>query len=414
MAFSFQGFATGVAERGSEIIQEEFKKAEDLVDNSIKMWTEMGLPVYRARKKQRRELEQVADFLSGKGFTNDQIYETMRQGKHQAVVEHVTAMEKAQQPYSAADIVTFADVNYKDTGMTMDQVLDGVMGKVSAGMSLTDAIADSTGKDVSGIQSAIMKRRAGAIKTAFGIDPTEFRSLAREEFEYGDKLGGQITLKDPVAAAKAKQAMQGQTTGMTSAETTRDSLFDFGADLVGGKEQITSSGIIYSFEQPGRRVELNQKIASLVAAKEKEVGRSTFTADERMDIQSKLYDWAVANEYYLPPTQKQGTGTKTGTGTGDTSAASAIETIKANMKANTSWLERGQERQELIQKLATELLKVGKTSGGTVITDDNALSEAFRIVFDMEAQIKAEKAASAVSPNAGGVTDLSSDFAGGA
>lgn len=51
MAFNFQGFATGVAERGSGIIQEEYKKAEDLVDNSIKMWTEMGLPVYRARKK---------------------------------------------------------------------------------------------------------------------------------------------------------------------------------------------------------------------------------------------------------------------------------------------------------------------------------------------------------------------------
>lgn len=408
MAFSFQGFATGVAERGSDIIQEEFKKAEDLVDNSIKMWTEMGLPVYRARKKQRRELEQVADFLSEKGFSKDQIYETMRQGKHQAVVEHVTAMEKNELPYNAADIVTFADANYQDTGMTMDQVLDGVMGKVSAGMSLTDAIADSTGKDVSGIQSAIMKRRAGAIKTAFGIDPTEFRSLAREDFEYGDKLGGQITIKDPVAAAKAQQAMEGKTTGMTSVETTRDAMFDFGADLVGGKEQVTSSGIIYSFEQPGRRVELNQKIASLVAAKEKEVGRSTFTADERMDIQSKLYDWAVANEYYSPPTQKQDAGTD------DTSAASAVETIKANMKANTSWLERGQERQKLIQELATELLKVGKTSGGTVITDDNALSEAFRIVFDMEAQIKAEKATSAVSPNAGGVTDLSSDFAGGA
>jgi hypothetical protein len=138
MAFSFKGFATGVAERGSEIIQEEFKKAEDLVDNSIKMWTEMGLPVYRSRKKQRRELEQVADFLSGKGFSNDQIYEAMRQGKHQAVVEHVTAMEKADQPYSAADVVTFADANYKDTGMTMDQVLDGVMGKVSSGMSRSE------------------------------------------------------------------------------------------------------------------------------------------------------------------------------------------------------------------------------------------------------------------------------------
>jgi len=398
MAFSFQGFATGVAERGSDIIQEEFKKAEDLVDNSIKMWTEMGLPVYRARKKQRRELEQVADFLSGKGFSNDQIYEAMRQGKHQAVVEHVTAMEKANQPYSAADVVTFADANYKDTGMTMDQVLDGVMGKVSSGMSLTDAIADSTGKGVSGIQSAIMKRRADAVKTAFGINPTEFRSLAREEFEYGDKLGGQITIQDPVAAAKAKKAMEGQTTGMTSVETTRDAMFDFGADLVGGKEQVTSSGIIYSFEQPGRRVELNQKIASLVAAKEKEVGRSTFNAADRTDIQNKLYDWAVANKYYTPPAQQAETEL--------TAAASAVDKIKADMRTNTSWMERGQGRQELVQKLATALVEAG------LATDDTAISEAFTIVFDTEKQIKEAQAAAAA--NTGSEQGTNPDFLGGA
>jgi len=399
MAFSFQGFATGVAERGSDIIQEEFKKAEDLVDNSIKMWTEMGLPVYRARKKQRRELEQVADFLSGKGFSNDQIYEAMRQGKHQAVVEHVTAMEKANQPYSAADVVTFADANYKDTGMTMDQVLDGVMGKVSSGMSLTDAIADSTGKGVSGIQSAIMKRRADAVKTAFGINPTEFRSLAREEFEYGDKLGGQITIQDPVAAAKAKKAMEGQTTGMTSVETTRDAMFDFGADLVGGKEQVTSSGIIYSFEQPGRRVELNQKIASLVAAKEKEVSRSTFNAADRTDIQNKLYDWAVANEYYTPPAQQAETEL--------TAAASAVDKIKADMRTNTSWMERGQGRQELVQKLATALVEAG------LATDDTAISEAFTIVFDTEKQIKEAQAAAAAA-NTGSEQGTNPDFLGGA
>jgi|DEB0MinimDraft_6_1074348.scaffolds.fasta_scaffold01567_4 hypothetical protein len=400
MAFSFQGFATGVAERGSDIIQEEFKKAEDLVDNSIKMWTEMGLPVYRARKKQRRELEQVADFLSGKGFSNDQIYEAMRQGKHQAVVEHVTAMEKANQPYSAADVVTFADANYKDTGMTMDQVLDGVMGKVSSGMSLTDAIADSTGKGVSGIQSAIMKRRADAVKTAFGINPTEFRSLAREEFEYGDKLGGQITIQDPVAAAKAKKAMEGQTTGMTSVETTRDAMFDFGADLVGGKEQVTSSGIIYSFEQPGRRVELNQKIASLVAAKEKEVSRSTFNAADRTDIQNKLYDWAVANKYYTPPAQQAETEL--------TAAASAVDKIKADMRTNTSWMERGQGRQELVQKLATALVEAG------LATDDTAISEAFTIVFDTEKQIKEAQAAAAAAANTGSEQGTNPDFLGGA
>jgi hypothetical protein len=399
MAFSVQGFSAGVAERGSELIQKEIKQAEDLVDNSIKMWTEMGLPVFRARKKQRRELETVADFLSGKGFSNDQIYESMRQGKHQAVVDHVTAMEKAGQAYSAADIVTFADANYKNTGMTMDQVIDGVMGKVSNGMSLTDAISDSTGKDIGGIQSAIMKRRAGAVKTAFGINPTEFRSLAREDFEYGDKLGGTITLKDPVAAAKAAKAMEGKTTGMTSVETTRDAMFDFGADLVGGKEQVTSSGIIYSFEQPGRRVELNKEISRLVTAKEKEVGRSAFNAADRNDIQIQLYDWAVSNEYYTPPAQQAETEA--------TAAASAVDKIKAEMKTNTSWLERGPERQGLVQKLATALLNAG------LATDDTALSEAFTIVFATEKEIKNARAAAAAS-NAGSNQDVNSDFSGGA
>jgi len=392
-------YIVGAMERGSEIIREETKKAEDLVDNSIKMWTEMGLPVFRARKKQRRELETVADFLSEKGFSNDQIYESMRQGKHQAVVDHVTAMEKNELPYNAADIITFADANYQDTGMTMDQVLDGVMGKVSNGMSLTDAIADSTGKDIGGIQGAIMKRRAGAVKTAFGIDPTEFRSLARQDFEYGDKLGGEITLKDPVAAAKAAKAMEGKTTGMTSVETTRDAMFDFGADLVGGKEQITSSGIIYSFEQPGRRVELNKEISRLVTAKEKEVGRSTFNAADRDAIQNQLYDWAVSNEYYTPPAQQAEAEV--------TAAASAVDKIKADMRTNTSWMERGQGRQELVQKLATALVEAG------LATDDTALSEAYAIIFDTEKQIKDAQAAAAAA-NTGSDQDTSSDFSGGA
>ena len=392
-------FFVGAMERGSEIIREETKKAEDLVDNSIKMWTEMGLPVFRARKKQRRELETVADFLSNKGFSNDQIYESMRQGKHQAVVDHVTAMEKAGQGYNAADIITFADANYQDTGMTMDQVLDGVMGKVSNGMSLTDAIADSTGKDIGGIQGAIMKRRAGAVKTAFGIDPTEFRSLARQDFEYGDKLGGEITLKDPVAAAKAAKSMEGKTTGMTSVETTRDAMFDFGADLVGGKEQITSSGIIYSFEQPGRRVELNKEISRLVTAKEKEVGRSAFNAADRNDIQNQLYDWAVSNEYYTPPAQQAETEA--------TAAASAVDKIKADMRTNTSWMERGQGRQELVQKLATALVEAG------LATDDTAISEAYAIIFDTEKQIEEAQAAAAAA-NTGSDQDTSSDFSGGA
>jgi len=197
MGINFEGVAVGAMQRGSEIIQEEYKKAEDLVDNSIKMWTEMGLPVYRARKKQRRELEQVADFLKGKGFSNDQIYTAMRQGKYKDVVDYVkkyeTDTKKQFGANMAADVITFAP-DYKDSGMTMDQILNGVMGKVNSGMGMADAIADATGKDMFGITGKIMQRRAGAIQSTFGIKPEEMMGLASGDFEYGEKLGGTITM----------------------------------------------------------------------------------------------------------------------------------------------------------------------------------------------------------------------------
>lgn len=200
MGISLRGIGVGFMERGSEIIQQEMKSAEDLIDSSIKMWTDMGLPVYRARKKQRRELEQVADFLKGKGFSNDQIYTAMRQGQHQNVVDYVKKYETdtkkafgAAGGPSAADIITFGG-DYQDTGMTMDQVLDGVMGKVTSGMGMADAIADATGQKLSGIQGNIMKKRAESLSSAFGVDPAELMQLASGDFEYGEKLGGTISL----------------------------------------------------------------------------------------------------------------------------------------------------------------------------------------------------------------------------
>jgi len=200
MGISLKGVGIGFMERGSEIIQQEMKSAEDLIDSSIKMWTDMGLPVYRARKKQRRELEQVADFLKGKGFNNDQIYTAMRQGQHQSVVDYVKKYETSTKKAfgatggpSAADIITFGG-DYKDTGMTMDQVLDGVMGKVTSGMGMADAIADATGQKLSGIQGNIMKKRAESLSSAFGVDPAELMQLASGDFEYGEKLGGTISM----------------------------------------------------------------------------------------------------------------------------------------------------------------------------------------------------------------------------
>jgi hypothetical protein len=401
MGLSLRGVAVGAMERASEIIQEERAEAKNLVDSSIKMWTEMGLPVFRARKKQRRELEQAANILKNEGFSNDQIYTAMRQGKHQAVIDHVGSLKERELAVKPADIITFAqdDAGYQSTGMTMDQVLDGVMGKLNTGMSLSDAIADTTGKNVGGIQAALMKKRAGAVQSAFGIDPTELRSLARQDFTYGEDIGGTLNIVDPEAAAKAKRSMGPPTTGMTSAETTRDALFDFGGDLVGGKAAgFTQDGRpVYEFEKPGRRAALQQKVTSIVAAKEKEVGRSAFSAEDREDMQSELNAWAT--DTY---------GAEAEANTATTEAASKLDAIKNNMRSNTSWLESGQARTNVVQQLAAQLRAAGQA------TEDTAISKAYKIVFDMEKEIKAAQAASATSNNTGSTTDTSSDFAGGA
>lgn len=400
MGLSLKGVALGMMERGSEMIQEQREEARELVDSSVKMWTEMGLPVFRARKKQRRELEQAADILKNEGFSNDQIYTAMRQGKHQAVIDHVGSLKKRNLAVKPADIITFAqdDAGYQSTGMTMDQVLDGVMGKLDTGMSLSDAIADTTGKNVSGIQAALMKKRAGAVQSAFGIDPTELRSLARQDFTYGEDIGGTLNIIDPEAAAKAKKSIEGDdTTGMTSVDTLEKSLFAFGADLVGGKEQVTASGIIYSFQQPERRVELRKKISEITSKFEEKTGRSKFNAKERNSMISELQTWAT--ETYGPEAEVNAATTE---------AASKLATIKDNMRSNTSWLETGQARTNVVQQLAAQLIAAGQA------TNDTAISKAYKIVFDMEKEIKAAQAASATSNNTGSTTDTSSDFAGGA
>lgn len=89
-------------------------------------------------------------------------------------------------------------------------------------------------------------------------------------------------------------------------------------------------------------------------------------------------------------------------------AASKIDAIKNNMRSNTSWLEMGQARKDLRDKLAFQLIAAGQA------TDDTAISKATRIILDMEQEIKAAQAASATSNNTGSITDTSSDFAGGA
>jgi len=405
-------FLAGFAQRGSEYIQS--RRKEQARNNEIIVQGVLdAMPELKERKSKRREMRNLAKtFKNTYNLSDDQIGSILRSGTATETLAQMRKLDtlspdlRQKIGYDPSNVVKFHE-GYEQSGLTLDQHLDAVLGKLNTGMNLSDALQDVTGKPATGFASLLEPKnkmaagRLAALETAYGKD-TLSKALAvrQDNITYGDDFtAGAVRLPDPITQSAVRKSLEGKTTGMTNVETTRDALFDFGADLVGGKEQITSSGIIYSFEQPGRRVELKQKIASLVSEKEKEVGRSTFNADERTDIQNKLYEWAIANEYYTPPAQQAEAEV--------TAAASALDTIKADMRTNTSWMERGQGRQELVQKLATALVEAG------LATDDTAISEAFTIVFDTEKQIKEAQAAAAAA-NKGSNQDVNSDFAGGA
>ena len=112
MAFSLMAAVGGAAKRGSEILKEERESAYDLIDQNMTDWTRLGVPAMKERKKLRMGMKNAADFLSSKGFTNDQIAVALYQNKYEQVVQHVTNLEAASKEnkdlqYKPADIIKF-------------------------------------------------------------------------------------------------------------------------------------------------------------------------------------------------------------------------------------------------------------------------------------------------------------------
>ena len=219
MGFSLTGFAVGAAENVAESLKDERERAQKLVDDSLSAWTELGLDEHRNRKIKRKTLTQQATTLKSNGFTPDMMDVIFREGSGEQVIKHIETMKQRNSPVTAADIVKFTPGVYEKSGKTQEQVIDEVMGKIDRGMTASDAIADATGTDsrgVFGIQnlSGIMKRRTEAFSNSMGLDATDMRALAMQDFDYGDAVqGGSVNLVDPVAEAQAKEAVQGSGLG---------------------------------------------------------------------------------------------------------------------------------------------------------------------------------------------------------
>ena len=345
MAFNLMAAVGGAAKRGSEILKEERESAYDLIDQNMTDWTRLGVPAMKERKKLRMSMKNAADILSSKGFSNDQIAVALYQGKHEEVVQHITNLEAASKDnpalaYKPADIIKFGP-NYEESGKTIDQILDGVMGKVASGMSTSDALADMGG---SGLQRAFMTERAEAASAASGLDVATLRAIATDDLEYGQApAGGVISIVDPVASAQAEAALEGGETGMFGSSAATSELTNFGNLITGAKGQATSGGTLYVHEQADRAIQVSEKVAALLASKQQELGRNRLSLQEINDVKAEVVEWAKSSGIYAGAAE-QGDG-KTGdtnyefTGDADTIGSDFLKAIEGadDTQVSAAW-----------------------------------------------------------------------------
>tara|TARA_R100000541_G_scaffold18954_1_gene28872 strand:+ start:995 stop:2152 length:1158 start_codon:yes stop_codon:yes gene_type:complete len=216
----------GAAARQSEIWAEEEKREIDLIDDQLKTWTQLGLPVALERRRDKKTNNELVSKLKKQGFSKDQIAVMFGQGKQQEVYELVDKFKNKKMGYSVNDIVTVTSESRPD--LTYDQIIEGYMGKVNNGVSPSDAIADISGKSGninSGYLARIREKRLAAAAAASGVDPAVLMSLASQDIGPRTSLmEGEVTLYDPSSD---------KTTGTTS----RLRLFgSIAADELGGKE----------------------------------------------------------------------------------------------------------------------------------------------------------------------------------
>ena len=198
----------GASRRGLQKIEDN----EAIIDKSINLFTQLGIPAYKARKELKKQNRQIAETLRDNGFGIDAIGTILSQGKGQKVVDYLDKMSAIGRKANVADVVTFLP-EYKESGMTMDEMLESVVGKINRGMTMSDAVMDATGqksettfgKFFSGANRKLVEKRLSTYKSAFGEGMlNDLRALAVGDVSasyFPKESRGTISLYDPSAAA---------------------------------------------------------------------------------------------------------------------------------------------------------------------------------------------------------------------
>ena len=171
----------GFAARGSQVFEKVEEDMSKLMEMRLRDNITRGQARWDAHKAEKKLKRTLAKSLKSYGLSVDQIGVALEQGRGQEVIDYFRNFDgldeatKQKLGYQGTNIINMGE-GYEASGMTMDEMLNTVTGKVSGGMNMTDALTDTVSpkkqnvfaKFLSPDSNKIAQRQLRAYETVFG------------------------------------------------------------------------------------------------------------------------------------------------------------------------------------------------------------------------------------------------------
>ena len=213
----------GFAARGSQVFEKAEEDMARLMEIKLKDNLTRGQARWEAHKAEKKAKRTLAKTLKSYGLSVDQIGVALEQGRGQEVVDYFRNFDgldeatKQKLGYQGTNIINMGE-GYEASGMTMDEMLNTVTGKVSGGMNMTDALTDTVSpkkqnvfaKFLSPDSNKIAKRQLQAYETVFGKGTlNKMGQYASGTIEASDlPFTGTINLKTQLDEATIKKQLR--------------------------------------------------------------------------------------------------------------------------------------------------------------------------------------------------------------
>jgi hypothetical protein len=212
----------GFAARGSQVFEKVEEDMSNLIEKRMENYISRGQARWESHKAEKKLKRTLAKTLKSYGLSVDQIGVALEQGRGEEVLSHLKQFESASPALKAAygyDINNVVNMgpDYEESGMTMDEMLTSVTGKVSGGMNLTDALSDGVGpskqnvfaKFLSPDTNKIAKRKMQAYETVYGKGTlSQMGQYATGSLQTTDlPFTGKISIRDVLQEKKMLDAI---------------------------------------------------------------------------------------------------------------------------------------------------------------------------------------------------------------